>query len=100
MRKHDRAAAFTGSDGAAYSVGIWLDEEPDAAGRYGAALLFVRWSAGGDRPMGHLESDYLAWGASPEEAEARLKALSLYDVKETLDRLIAAAGGPPGESDR
>lgn len=91
MRKHDRAAAFGGSDGQAYSVAIYVDEEPDVRGRYGAALLFVRWSESGDRPVGHLESDTLAWGRTPEEAEARLEALSLYDVKAALDEAIAKA---------
>jgi hypothetical protein len=90
MRKHERAAAFTGSDGGAYSVGVWVDEEPDERGRFGAALLFVRWSPGGDRPVGHVETDYLAWAATPAEAEERLKALSLYDVKAALDEALAA----------
>ncbi|HEX6435382.1 MAG TPA: hypothetical protein VFZ87_14130 [Gemmatimonadales bacterium] len=91
MRKHDRAAAFGGSDGQAYSVAIYVDEEPDVRGRYGAALLFVRWSESGDRPVGHLESDTLAWGRTPGEAEAGLEALSLYDVKAALDEAIAKA---------
>lgn len=90
MQKHDRAAAFTGSDGQPYSVAIYVDEEPDPRGRFGAALLFVRWSAGGDRPVGHVETAYLAWGATPSEAEDRLRGLSLYDVKHALDEAIAA----------
>lgn len=89
MEKHGRAAAFGGSDGQAYSVGMWVDDEADARGRYGAALLFVRWSPAGDRPVGHVETEYLAWGQSPAEAEERLKALSLFDVKQALDRAIA-----------
>jgi len=93
MAKHERAAAFSGSDGQAYSVGIFVEEEPDNRGRYGAALLFVRWSPGGDRPVGHVETPALAWGRTPEEAEERLKALSLYDVKAALDEAIAAAPG-------
>ena len=93
MQKHDRAAAFGGSDGEAYSVAIYIEDEPDLRGLYGAALLFVRWSAGGDRPMGHLETDTLAWGRTPSEAEARLAALSLYDVKAALDEAIVRA--PP-----
>jgi hypothetical protein len=91
MAKHDRAAAFGGSDGQAYSVAIYVDEEPDLRGLYGAALLFVRWSGGGDRPVGHVESETLAWGRSVSEAEERLKALSLYDVKAALDEAIAQA---------
>jgi hypothetical protein len=93
MRKHDRAAAFGGSDGQAYSVAIYVEDEPDVRGLYGAALLFVRWSAGGDRPIGHLESETLAWGKTPDEAQARLESLSLYDVKAALDEAIAQAPG-------
>ena len=93
MQKHDRAAAFGGSDGRAYSVAIYVEEEPDARGRFGAALLFVRWSEAGDRPVGHLETETLVWGRSPEEAAERLKALSLYDVKAALDEAIAQAPG-------
>ena len=91
MAKHDRAAAFGGSDGQAYSVAIYVDEEPDARGLYGAALLFVRWSPGGERPVGHVETETLAWGRTAAEAEERLKALSLYDVKAALDEAIGRA---------
>lgn len=93
MAKHERAAAFTGSDGQPYSVGVYVMEEPDERGLYGAALLFVRWSQGGDRPVGHVETETLAWGVTPEEADARIKNLSLYDVKAALDEAIASAPG-------
>jgi hypothetical protein len=93
MAKHDRAAAFGGSDGQAYSVAIYVDDEPDLRGLYGAALLFVRWSPGGDRPVGHLETEALAWGHTADEAGERIKALSLYDVKAALDEAIARAPG-------
>ncbi|MBA2627338.1 MAG: hypothetical protein H0U85_04945 [Gemmatimonadales bacterium] len=95
MVKHDRAAAFAGSDGHPYSVAIYTDDAPDGRGMYGAALLFVRWSAGGDRPVGHLETPPLAWGRTAAEAEERIMVLSLYDVKAALDEAIAAA--PPAE---
>jgi hypothetical protein len=91
MRKHDRAAAFSGSDGQAYSVAIYVEDEPDLRGLYGAALLFVRWSPAGDRPVGHLESETLVWGRTPQEAESRLESLSLYDVKAALDDAISKA---------
>jgi hypothetical protein len=90
MLKHDRAAAFGGNDGQPYSVAIWVDDEADEQGRYGAALVFVRWSPSGDQPVGHVETDYLAWGSFPDEAEERVKALSLFDVKAALDEAIAA----------
>ena len=96
MAAHDRAAAFSGSDGRAYSVALLVDDEPDSRGRFGGALLFVRWTPGGDAPDGHLESDYLLWGATPDDARTRLGALSLYDVKSQLDELIAV--GRPEDS--
>jgi hypothetical protein len=93
MAKHERAAAFTGSDGQPYSVGIYLADEPNERGLYGAALLFVRWSTEGDRPVGHVETDVLAWGATPEASDRRIKLLSLDDVKAALDEAIAASPG-------
>lgn len=93
MARHDRAPAFTGNDGNPYSVGIFVEEAPDARSLYGASLLFVRWSQAGDRPVGHVESDVLAWGHTPEEAEERIKAISLYDVKAALDQAIGMAPG-------
>ena len=93
MRKHDRAVAFGGTDGQAYSVAIYVEDEPDARGLFGAALLFIRWSPAGDRPVGHLETETLAWGRTPEQAGERLEALSLYDVKAALEEAIARAPG-------
>lgn len=93
MAKHDRAAAFSGSDGQPYSVAIYLEDEPDERGRYGASLLFVRWSNAGDRPVGHVETDVLAWGTTPADAEERVKGLSLYDVKAALDEAISRSPG-------
>jgi hypothetical protein len=89
MEKHERAAAFGGSDGQAYSVAIYVEDQPDERNRFGAALLFVRWSPGGDRPVGHVETETLAWGRTREEAADRLRSLSLYDVKAALDEAIA-----------
>jgi hypothetical protein len=95
MASHDRAAAFTGSDGQAYSVALWVEDDPDPRGRYGASLLFVRWGKSGDAPEGHLESDYLVWGTTVEDATTRLGAFSLYDVKALLDELIASHASAP-----
>jgi hypothetical protein len=90
LEVHERAPAFEGSDGCAYSAAVFADDEPDASGRYGGAVLFVRWSPAGDRPIGHLESAYVCFGATPEEAAAGVHALSLHDVKEHLERAIVA----------
>lgn len=93
---HARPPAFGGTDGLAYSVSAFADPEPDAAGRYGAALLFVRWTTGADRPAGHLETGYLAFGASPERALEPLLAMPLTDVKTHLDRCIETGKGEAG----
>ena len=83
---HGRPPAFGGPDGQAYSVGTFADDSAEA-GRYGAALLFVRWGEG--QPVGHLETDYLAFGATPDEALAPVLALTLEQVKTHLDQCVA-----------
>jgi len=97
---HERAPAFSGSDGQSYSVGTYVDDSPDAQGRYGAALLFVRWSDAGDRPVGHLETECLFWGATPADALAPLLALTLQDVKRHLDACIQGPGWETGDEGR
>jgi hypothetical protein len=88
MEKHERAAAFGGCDGHPYSCAIYTDDQPDHRGLFGAALLFVRWDAEGAHPSGHAETGYLAWGRTRADAEGRIRALSLYDVKAALDDAI------------
>jgi len=68
------------------------DDDPDATGRYGAALLFVRWAEGSDRPDGHLETQYLAHGFTPEDALAPLLAMTLHQVQQQLERCITDQG--------
>jgi hypothetical protein len=93
QRVHERAPAFGGQDGCAYSVATFVDEAPDPDGRYGAALLFIRWSEAGERPVGHLETDYLAFGRTPAEALAPLLTLTLHEVKAHLDACLEQRGG-------
>jgi len=93
LRVHQRAPAFGGPDGLAYSVATFVDESPDAAGRYGAALLFLRWATGAERPSGHIETDYLAYGPTPDDALAPLLSLTLEQVKAHLDRCVTREGG-------
>jgi hypothetical protein len=89
---HGRPPGFTGSDGCPYSVGVFSDDDPGVDGRYGAALLFIRWSAT-NVPDGHLESDYLAFSGAAATAEAEVGRLTLHDVKRILDALIASQRG-------
>jgi hypothetical protein len=88
---HGRAPAFEGADGRAYSVGVFSDDDPAADGTYGAALLFVRWSAS-QEPEGHLESAHLARATDPSAAEAAVGRMRLHEIKATLDTLLAHGG--------
>jgi hypothetical protein len=98
MAVHDRPAAFGGADGFSYSAEILTDATGDAARPFGAYLLFVRWARiGAASPAGHVESAFVAYGSTPEEAVRGAGALSLSAAKQILDELIAAAaGGTPG----
>jgi hypothetical protein len=86
---HDRPAAFEGSDGFSYSVEIMAEEAAAPDGPWAAFFLFVKWARlGAQSPEGHLESDYLARGATEPEARERLGRTSLDEVKRLLDALI------------
>jgi hypothetical protein len=97
MAVHARPAAFSGRDGASYSVAIETDRDVDAgaAAPWGAYLLFVRWSPGEPRVSGHLETPFLAYGETPDEARDALGAMPLEEVKSRLDSLLADATPPP-----
>jgi hypothetical protein len=86
---HARPAAFEGSDGMSYSVEIVVDETEIVGRPYGGYLLFMRWRRIGAQGIeGHLETDYLAYGASEDAARARVGAMTLNDVKALLESLI------------
>ena len=89
MAVHARPAAFEGKDGASYSVEIVADETEEGASLFAAYLLFVKWREGDPVAAGHLETDYLQFGATAAEAIAKVGAMKLSEVREVLDRLIA-----------
>jgi hypothetical protein len=97
MAVHDRPAAFAGSDGFSYSAEILADETGEADRPFGAYLVFVRWARiGAASPAGHVESEFVAYGTTPEDALRAAGALKLNAVKQILDRLIEAVpGGAP-----
>ena len=96
LNTHHCPPAFSGSDGASYSVEIYVDDQPQDDGRFGAAVLFIRWSESDSRPAGHLETGYLAHEESPESAKTAVESLTLHDLKTELDRLVEEAKGRPG----
>jgi hypothetical protein len=100
MAVHHRPAAFEGPDGHAYSVEIEADRTGDPQRPWGAFLMFLRWRRQGEQGVeGHLETPFLAWGASPDEARAAVGGLPLSEVRETLERLVRA-GMPPDRTSR
>jgi hypothetical protein len=92
MAVHDRPAAFEGADGFSYSVEILAQQEPNATPPWAAFFLFVKWARiGAQSPEGHLESDYVARGATEAEAIANAGKLPLSETKSILDTLVARA---------
>jgi hypothetical protein len=86
---HARPAAFEGSDGMSYSVEIVVDRTEIAGRPYGAYFLFLRWRRVGSQGIeGHLETDFLAYGATEDAARAALGEMKLDAVRRILDELI------------
>ncbi|HEX5724725.1 MAG TPA: hypothetical protein VFX98_04620, partial [Longimicrobiaceae bacterium] len=88
MTVHGRAAAFEGSDGEPYTVGIETDATGNPEAPVSGYLVFIRWAQTGTAIMGHLETDDLVAAASDAEARAALEALPLPRVREVLDETI------------
>jgi hypothetical protein len=94
MAVHARPAAFEGSDGYSYSVELTVDRTGDPARPYGAFFLFMRWRRIGAQGVeGHVESDFLEFGSSPNEAREALGRWALNEVKQALDALIREKNG-------
>jgi hypothetical protein len=94
---HARPAAFEGSDGLSYSVEIETDETGDASRPVGGFLLFLRWRRVGEPGVeGHLETPFLSYGATADEARDAVGALSLSAVRGLLEECIRRQpGGQP-----
>jgi hypothetical protein len=91
---HSRPAALEGRDGMSYSLDLLSDSTGEPARPFGAYLIFVQWARmGAQKAEGHLETDFLAWGNSADEAERALGAMTLIDAQRALDALVAARDG-------
>jgi len=91
---HARPAALEGRDGFSYSIEILSDSTGDPAEPFGAYLMFVQWSRlGAQKVEGHLESDFIAWGAAVDEAESHVGGMTLVAAQAELDGLIRARDG-------
>lgn len=88
VETHDRVPAFEGTDGQPYTVDIDTEETGDPDRPWAAFLVFVRWAATGAGIMGHVLSDDVAWADTEHEAREAALGLSLYRLKQELDRAI------------
>lgn len=91
---HARPAALEGRDGCSYSIEIVSDDTGEATRPFGAYLMFVQWSRlGAQKVEGHLESGFLAYGATAPDAESRLGVMKLAEAQAVLDGLLRARDG-------
>jgi hypothetical protein len=88
MAVHDRPAAFEGSDGASYSVEIVTDTSGEKERPFAAYILFVRWGHGDPVASGHLETEFLAFATTEDDARKMVGGMLLNEVKLRLDQLI------------
>lgn len=86
---HDRVPAFEGTDSQPYTTDIDTEETGDPDRPWAAFLVFVRWAATGAGIMGHVTSEDIAWGKTEDEARRAALDLTLYQLKDELDRAIA-----------
>jgi hypothetical protein len=94
---HGRAAALEGRDGLSYSLEVLTDDTGDPGRPFGAYLLFLQWRRVGEQGIdAHLETDFLAFGATPAEAAALVAATPLTECQRLLDALIHARDGDRG----
>lgn len=88
---HSRPAALEGRDGFSYSIEILSDSTDDQVEPFGAYLMFVQWSRlGAQKVEGHVESEFLAWGETADEAEGLLGEMKLAGAQTVLDGLLRA----------
>ena len=85
---HARPPAFEGKDGASYSLEIMTDETGERLRPWAGYLLFVRYDAGDPIASGHVETDYLRYAQSEEDARAQIGAMLLNDAVAELNKAI------------
>lgn len=94
---HGRAAALEGRDGLSYSLEVLTDETGDPVRPFGAYLVFLQWRRMGEQGIaGHLESEFLAFADSEQEALNLAGDTSLVEAQALLDALLAARDDSTG----
>lgn len=91
---HARPPAFEGKDGTSYSVEVMTDVTGDEVKPWAGYLMFIRWRAGDPVAMGHVETDYLRYGSTEDEARDAVGAILLNDALAELNRALELRAGP------
>jgi len=91
---HARPPAFEGKDGTSYSVEVMTDATGDESKPWAGYLMFIRWRAGDPVAMGHVETDYLRYGSTEDEARDAVGATLLNDALAELNRALELRAGP------
>ena len=87
---HARPPAFEGKDGASYSVEIMTDATGDRTRPWAGYLLFVRYGQGDPVATGHVETGYLVYAQTEEEARRKIGAMQLNEAVAELNNAITA----------
>ena len=87
---HARPPAFEAKDGTSYSVEIMTDETGDSTRPWAGYLLFVRWGQGDPVASGHVETGYLRYANTEDDARQLVGAMLLNDAVAELNAAIAA----------
>jgi hypothetical protein len=88
---HARPPAFEGRDGTSYSVEVMTDETGDTSRPWAGYLMFIRWRAGDPVAMGHVETDYLRFGTTEEDARSAVGAMLLNEALSELNNALDAS---------
>ena len=85
---HNRPPAYEGTDGHPYTVSIEIQQTGNLRSPFSGYLVFPRWAQTGVGIVGHVETETLVEARTTDEADERLKALSLHRVQELLEQAI------------
>ncbi|MEO8193325.1 MAG: hypothetical protein ABI681_05705 [Gemmatimonadales bacterium] len=91
---HARPPAFEGKDGDSYSVEIMTDATGEDERPWAGFLLFVKWRKGDPVASGHVETGYLRYARTEDEARILVGAMQLNDALGELNRAIQEQSGP------
>lgn len=94
LSTHDRPPAFEGPDGHPYTVSIEAERTPDLRNPFEGYLVFPRWAANGMGITGHVETDTLWRGRTPEEITRQAGDTPLLRVKALLDDAVHRSREP------